>query len=382
MSTSIKLKFIPSKVKGKEGVICLQLIHNRKVKLLRTRFHLHPHEWKNQPEHIKTGLETELKQIADLIRLLKMQGDYTVEELADLYANNSFNGYLFPFIDYIVKDLTNNNRRKTASICLTAKRSFERFLCSQDILLDNIDNELMRKYENWLKDAGVMKNTVSCYMRALRSVYNQAVKRGLTMQKNPFANIFTRIDKTVKRAVNEEVIIRLKNLDLSVHSELALARDLFLFSFYMRGMSFVDMANLRKSNVKNGYIVYARSKTKQTLTVKIEDCMQEIISRYEQQTIDDYLLPIYTAQNRDNTSQLRNHNKRLKRISEMLKLEKPLSSYVSRHTWATLALRKGVPVEVISESMGHENETTTRIYLASLGQSVVDKANAEVIRLK
>jgi integrase len=174
----------------------------------------------------------------------------------------------------------------------------------------------------------------------------------------------------------------MRNLDLSAHSELALARDLFLFSFYMRGMSFVDMANLRKGNVKNGYIVYARSKTKQTLTVKIEDCMQKIITSYEQQTIDDYLLPIYTAQNRENTSQLRNHNKRLKRISEMLKLEKPLSSYVSRHTWATLALRKGVPEEVISESMGHENETTTRIYLASLGQSVVDKANAEIIKLK
>jgi site-specific recombinase XerD len=382
MSTSIKLKFIPSKVKGKEGVICLQLIHNRRIKLLRTRFHIYPHEWENQPEHIKTGLETEIHTIRDLIRLIEMRGDYTVEELANLYAHNSFNGYLYPFVDYVVKDLTNNNRRKTASICKTAKKSFERFLCSQDILLDNIDNELMRKYENWLKDAGVMKNTTSCYMRALRSVYNQAVKRGLTMQKNPFANIFTRIDKTVKRAVNEEVIIRLKNMDLSAHSELELARDLFMFSFYMRGMSFVDMANLRKSNVKNGYIVYVRSKTKQTLTVKIEDCMQEIITDYEQQIVDDYLLPVYTTQNRDNTSQLRNHNKRLKRISKMLKLEKPLSSYVSRHTWATLALRKGVPVEVISESMGHENETTTRIYLASLGQSVVDKANAEIIRLK
>ncbi|GHU62447.1 transposase [Bacteroidia bacterium] len=382
MSTSIKLKFIPSKVKGKEGVICLQLIHNRRIKLLRTRFHLHPHEWENQPEHIKTALESEIHTIRDLIRLLEMRGDYTVEELTDLYANNSFNGYLFPFIDYIVKDLTNNNRRKTASICMTAKKSFERFLGGQDILLDKIDNCLMQKYENYLKTTGMMKNTVSCYMRALRSVYNQAVKRGLTTQKNPFANIFTRIDKTVKRAVNEEIIVRLKNMDLSIHKELALARDLFMFSFYMRGISFIDMANLRKSNVKNGYVAYSRSKTRQILTVKLEACMQKIISRYESQTVDDYLLPVYTAQNRDNTSQLRNHNKRLKRISEMLGLGKSLSSYVTRHTWATLALRKGISIEVISESMGHENETTTRIYLASLDQSVVDKANAEIIKLE
>jgi len=398
MSTSIKFKFVPSKIKSKAGIICLQLIHNRKIKLLRTRFRLFPTEWDNQKEtvlfgnsdterqcylqSIKMGLDAESKQLAELIRILEMKSDYTVEELAELYTNNSFNGYFFPFVDYVVKNLKAGNRKKTASICITAQKSFERFLSGQDILIDKIDNDLMRKYENWLKSTGTMKNTVSCYMRSLRSVYNQAVKQGLTSQKNPFANIFTRIDKTVKRAVSEDVIVRLKNMDLSPHKELALARDLFMFSFYMRGISFVDMANLRKCNLKNGYIIYSRSKTRQMLTVKLEACMQEIISRYESQTIDDYLLPVYTAQNRDNASQLRNHNKRLKRISDLLGLEKPLSSYVTRHTWATLALRKGISIEVISESMGHENETTTRIYLASLGQSVVDKANAKIIRLE
>ncbi|MDR1652953.1 MAG: site-specific integrase, partial [Prevotellaceae bacterium] len=163
---------------------------------------------------------------------------------------------------------------------------------------------------------------------------------------------------------------------------LALARDLFLFSFYMRGISFVDMANLRKSNVQNGYITYFRSKTRQMLTVKIEPCMQKIILRYEAQTIDDYLLPVFTDTNRIHASQLRNYNKRLHRISQKLGLDKPISSYVSRHTWATIALRRGIPVEIISESMGHENEATTRIYLASLGQAVVDRANAEIIKLE
>ena len=398
MATSIRFKFIPSKITGKEGIICLQLIRNRKLKLLRTRFRLFPAEWDNQEEtvlfnnsgmerqsqlqSIKTGLDAELKQLDELIRILEMKRDYTIEELADLYTNSSFNGYLFPFINYIMKCLKEEKRNKTATILLTTKRSVERFLGGQDILLDKIDNDLIRKYETYLKNTGMMKNTISCYMRSLRSVYNQAVKRGLTSQKNPFNNIFTRIDKTIKRAVNEDVIIQLKNMDLSAHNELALARDLFMFSFYMRGISFVDMANLLKINLKNGYIIYFRSKTRQMLTVKLETCMQEIISRYELQTIDDYLLPVYTAQNRDNTSQLRNHNKRLKRISEMLGLDKPLSSYVSRHTWATMALRKGISIEIISESMGHENETTTRIYLASLGQSVVDKANAEIIKLK
>jgi site-specific recombinase XerD len=398
MSTSVKLKFIPSKIKDKAGAICLQLIHNRRIKLLRTRFRLFSTEWDNETETIffdnaqtgrkiylqsvKTRIEMELKQLEELIFLLEMKSNYTVDELVDLYIRNSFNGYLFPFIDYVVKNLKNSNRRKTAGICMTAKTSFERFLCGQDILLDKIDNDLMHKYETFLKNTGMMKNTISCYMRALRSVYNQSVKHGLTIQKNPFANIFTRIDKTVKRAVSEDVIVRLKNMDLSSHIELELARDLFMFSFYMRGISFIDMANLRKSNLKNGYIVYSRSKTRQMLTVKIEVCMQAIITKYYAQTIDDYLLPVYTVQNRDNTSQLRNHNKRLKRISDLLGLKKSISSYVTRHTWATLALRKGIPIEVISEGMGHESETTTRIYLASLEQSVVDKANADIIRLE
>ena len=398
MATSVKFKFIPSRITGKEGVICLQLIHNRKIKLLRTRFHLFPAEWDNQKEtvffgnsdmerqiylqSVKTGLSVELKQLAELTRILKMKSDYTVEELADLYTNSFFNGYLFPFIDYLVKKLNADNRKKTASVYTTAKRSFSNFRFGQDIMIDKIDNDLLLKYETYLKSIGMRKNSISCYMRALRSIYNQAVKKGLSTQKKPFYDIYTGVDKTTKRAVSEKIIIQLKNMDLFNKPTLALARDMFMFSFYLRGISFVDMANLKTNNLKNGYITYIRSKTKQALTIKVEDCMNEIVTRYSKQTINDFLLPIYTKHNQDHTSHLRTYNKRLKRISDLLGLEKTLSSYVTRHSWATMALRKGIPIEVISESMGHENETTTRIYLASLGQSTVDKANAEIIKLK
>ena len=375
----------------------MQLIHKRKIRLIKTRFRVFPSEWDKKKaeicfdhcdiarkihlQTIKTGLDDEIRRLNELIRLLEMKGDYTVDELSDLFIRNSFNGYFLPFMNHVVETLKESNRFKTAINCKTTKASFERFLCGNDILIDMIDNDLMRKYESYLKATGIVKNTIACYMRTLRSVYNQAVDRGLATQKKPFTGIFTSIDKTVKRAESEDVIVQIKKLNLSAHKELSLARDLFMFSFYMRGISFVDMANLRKSNLKNGYITYSRSKTGQKLTVKLEDCMQTIIAQYESQTVDDFLLPVYTTQNHDNISQLRTHNKRLKRIAGMLGLEKSLSSYVVRHTWATIALRKGIPVEVISESMGHENESTTRIYLASLDQSVVDKANAKIIQL-
>ena len=277
--------------------------------------------------------------INESIILLDIRGYYSVKELVDMYISNSFNGYLFTFIDLIIKNLKDDNRQKTASLYNTVKLSFYRFLSSQDILIDNIDNHLILKYETYLKNIGVRKNSISCYIRVLRSIYNQAVEKGLATQKNPFKGAYMGVDKTVKRAVSEDVVIQLKNMDLSGYKTLALAQDIFMFSFYMRGMSYVDMANLRKSNIKNGYIIYARSKTKQILTIKIEPCMQEIIARYQMQTIDDFLLPIYTLQNSDHISQLRTYNKRLKKISDMMELEKPLSSYVTRHSWATIARR-------------------------------------------
>jgi site-specific recombinase XerD len=384
-------------IENKEGVLYFQLIRNRRAKLITTRFRLLPTEWDERLssvitdtadqdrmpylQNIKEGLKYEIRQIYDLIAMLEKRGDYTVEELVEYYVNNSLNGYFFPFMEYQIKKLKSENRIKTASIYGTAKRSFSRFRYGEDILIEKIDSDLMKQYENYLKRNEVSNNSISCYMRALRAVYNQAIQSGLEIPKHPFKDVYTGIDKTSKRAITEDVIVELNKLNLAEYSHLQLARDLFMFSFYTRGMSFVDMANLRKKNVKNSYIVYARSKTRQMLTVKIEECMQKIVKRYEAQTIEDYLLPVYTAQNRDNISQLRTYNKRLKRISEILNLEKPLSSYVSRHSWATIALRKGFSVQVISEGMGHENEKTTRIYLASMDQSVMDDANARIIAL-
>jgi integrase len=239
----------------------------------------------------------------------------------------------------------------------------------------------MQEYDMYLKKEGLSANSISCYMRALRAIYNQAVGKGLAVARNPFKDIYTGINKTTKRAVNEYVITRLSKLDLSGQEHLKLAQDLFMFSFYTRGMSFKDMADLKQGNIKNGYIVYLRSKTKQILTIRIEKCMKEIINRYKDSTVDDYILPVYNKHNYNHASHLGTYNKRLKRISKILNLEKPLSSYVSRHSWATIAHRKGFPLQVISEGMGHENEKTTRIYLASLEQSVIDNANAQIIAL-
>jgi site-specific recombinase XerD len=395
--TSVRIKFRKSAIRDKEGVLYFQIIHKRKAKLITTRFHLFSHEWDARSstaridnansergmylQNMEESLNIETRQIYDLISMLEKRNDYTVKELAEYYIHHSFNGNFFPFIKYLIKKRRAENHTKTATLYETAQRSFARFRHGEDIRIDKLDHMLMQQYETYLRNNKLCINSISCYMRALRAIYNQAVQKGLTMSKNPFKDVYTGIDKTSKRAVREDIIMKLKGLNLSGHTSLQLTRDLFLFSFYTRGMSFIDMANLKQSNLKNGYIVYARSKTKQVLTVRIENCIEEILERYQHVTINDYALPVYNRKNQDYNSHLRTYNKRLKRISGMLDLEKPLSSYVARHSWATIALRKGISVQVISEGMGHENEKTTRIYLASLDQSVVDNANAQIIAL-
>jgi integrase len=220
-------------------------------------------------------------------------------------------------------------------------------------------------------------------MRILRAVYNKAVKAGLSDNRDLFSNVYTGVAKTEKRAVSADVVQRLKHLELSNKQGLSFSRDLFLLSFYLRGMAFVDLANLKKTNVQNGVIRYTRSKTKQDLRVKIEPCAMEILQKYSCKH-SDWLLSIlhsfeYCSKAYD--SALRLHNKRLLKLSKLLDLQESLSSYVARHSWATLAKKSKVDLAIISESLGHHSIVTTQIYLDSLDQDCIDDANSLVISM-
>ena len=135
------------------------------------------------------------------------------------------------------------------------------FRDGQDVPLDGINSDLMLMYEAYLKTRDVRMNTISFYMRNLRAVYNRAVEKGLTAQTYPFRHVYTGVEKTVKRAIPIIAIKELKELDLSLKPSLDFARDMFMFSFYTRGMSFIDMAYLKKSDLKNGILTYRRRKT-------------------------------------------------------------------------------------------------------------------------
>ena len=292
---------------------------------------------------------------------------------------------LFGFMDGVIADMLILGKMRIAESYASTLRSFKRFRKDEDVDIGHIDDTLIIGYEKFLHNSGVCHNSSSFYMRNLRAVYNRAVDEGITVQRSPFKHVYTGIERTRKRAVTIRVMRQIKEIDLRGKRNLEFARDMFLFSFYTRGMSFVDMAMLQKDDLRDGVLSYCRRKTGQQLVVNWEQCMQDIVDKYIDEATGKFLLPIIKRDDGDVRRQYLNasHNVNiaLKAIGSRLRLMKPLTMYVARHTWASVAKSMQVPLSVISEGMGHDSEETTRIYLSLMANGAVDRANHQIIKL-
>lgn len=261
--------------------------------------------------------------------------------------------------------------------------SFCRFRKGIDLPFESFDARLMELYEADMHQRGLSRNTSSFYLRILRTNYKLAVERGLTLDRHPFKHVYCGMDKTAKRSLTFDEIKRIKALDLSHCPAQDFARDMFLFSFCTRGMSFIDMAYLRKRDLINGYLIYRRRKTGQLLTVEWTSQMQAIVDKYPH-SATQYLLPIIRREDGSERRQYQNQmmriNRRLKDVAARVELSVPLSLYYSRHSWATIARRKEIPLSIISEGLGHDSESTTQIYLDSIRSCEVDEANREILK--
>ncbi len=395
--TSIKIKFRPSVVNGKEGSLYFQIIHNRVVRQLNTDYKVFANEWDAQTESIavcgirsnllldiQERLSWDVVRLEKVIRLLEIESRrFTADDVITLFHKQTKDSSFLNFMHGVIAQLKQLGKVRTSETYKATLKSFMSFRDEQDVPLDGITSDLMLMYEAHLKARGVRMNTISFYMRNLRAVYNRAVEKGLTPQQYPFRHVYTGVDKTVKRAIPIKDIKALKDMDLSMNPTLDFTRDMFMFSFYTRGMSFVDMAYLKKTDIKNGILTYRRRKTSQELSIKWEKCMAEIIAKYPENKTN-FLLPIIKEQGNERkqyNNALHLVNYHLKDLSKRLRLQRPLTMYVARHSWASAAKAKNVPLSVISEGMGHDSEATTQIYLASLETSVVDRANKMILGL-
>mgnify|MGYP001263367341 FL=1 len=396
---SIKVKFRPSTTAGKEGTIYYQIIQNRVIRQLKTDFRLFTHEWNNKNNSIIIGSDNrydflqsiqerinwDVKRLQSIIgRFENMHVIYTADDIISTFNKAVNEQSLFNFMQGTIAHLKQMGKIRTAENYSYALKSFMQFRLCKDVALSEIDSDLMQLYEAYLHGKGAVRNSSSFYMRIFRAVYNRALEKGLINQCNPFRHVYTGVDKTVKRAVPLSAIKRIKNMNLSLQPNLEFARDMFLFSFYTRGMAFVDMAYLKKSDLQNGSLSYRRRKTGQLLVIKWERCMQEIINKYSTDSSSSYLLPILKYPYLDSHKCYRNIlsgiNRHLKEIAKLVNISTPLSMYCARHSWASAAKYKNIPLSVISEGMGHDSESTTQIYLASLDNTLVDNANAQILK--
>lgn len=379
--TSIKVKFRPSADAEREGAIYYQIIHDRKVRQCSTPYRAFPKEWQTR---FREETRRDVERLTRIVRRMESRGtvlsaDDIVEEFK-LYRSRYT---LFRFMESVIMNLKECGKIRTAETYTATLQSFSRFRRGRDLMLDEITPDLIQAYEAYLRAGGAVPNTTSFYMRILRAVYNRAVESEAIEQRNPFRHVYTGTERTVKRAIPIAAISRIKNLELPQGSKMDFARDMFMLSFYLRGMSFVDMAFLRKKDRADNHVTYRRRKTGQRLDIAWTKEMQSIVEKYPPNPTQ-YLLPILTNPLSDERIAYRNRasciNRQLKTIARMTNIKIPLTLYCARHSWASAARTKGIPVSIISEGMGHDSEATTQIYLASLETSVIDRANALIIR--
>lgn len=396
---SIKVKFRPSTVPGREGSIYYQILQERKPRQLSTEYRIFSEEWDEKRGQIiapkdssrmvlittvRESVRSDVERLIKINRKFDLVGlSYTADDVIEEFHRYREEYSLFNFMEKLIFKHKQNGKIRTSETYTSTLKSFRKFRKDEDIMLDCITSEVMEEYEAWLKSNGLIPNSISFYTRVLRAVYNRAVEEGIIDNRYPFRKVYTGVDKTVKRALPLSIIKKIIGLELTMSPALDLARDMFLLSFYLRGMSFIDMAFLKKSDLRNGCVTYRRRKTGQQLIIAWEPEMQMILDKYPENDTD-YLLPIITkpVNNERNTYRNKgyNINHNLKKIAAMVGVNVPVTLYSARHSWASAAKAKGIPLSVISEGMGHDSEATTQIYLASLDTSVVDKANTIILK--
>lgn len=400
--TTIRLKFRPSSLLGTTGTLYYIVIHKRCVKWINTGYHIYREEWDEKAEslviprngerksellQIKSAIAREIKRRERIISNMESSNvDFSLEELCGAFGELAYIKTIFAFLQEQVSRQERLRRLGTAKTYHNAYLRFREFRKDADLAFDELTSDMIEEYEAWLTDRNLKQNTIRFYLRTLNTLLHKAVDEGLL---NDAGKLFCRVRlsyvKTTKRAISVVDIRAIQALHLPEKSILAFARDIFMFSFYMRGMPFVDIAFLKKTDLRNGILSYCRKKTNQHLTVAWEKEQHQIVERYAKQTENTpFMLPIIRktdgTEYRQYQRMQENINRALKKIGNMVGLKMPLTTYVARHSWASIARDLNIPITVISEGMGHQSYKTTQVYLDSIDTSRINEANRTIIR--
>lgn len=310
----------------------------------------------------------------------RKSGDYDIEDVFRVYGILTRETGFYAYFSQKILELHENGHEGTAHAYASSLRSMQRHLGKADFPFRKLSSRTMTGYHKKLLASGVCENTAVFYLHNIKALYRKGCREMGLELPCPFRDINIKAKKTAKRSLEVSVIKKISGLELEDGNPMSLARDIFMFSFYTRGMSFVDIALLKKNDIFPGEICYLRHKTGQLIRVGINREIRRILEKYEN-IPGEYIFPLFAEGLEPYAGYKSAYHKirySLKKISLSIGLETPLRLHAARHSWATIAGRNGEPVHVIGECLGHTSEKTTRIYLRELDRSVLDNVNDRV----
>lgn len=394
MNATIEVVCYKSKVlANNESPLMLRITKDRKRKYSSIGLSLNPVYWdfeKNKPRRNCPNRLYIERLIADKIeayrtKMIELQAE-NKEFTATTLHEQMFDRNSKPTVDEVfqtqIKNLKQTGRMGYALSHQEVYNSLIKFNKHLNIYFSDIDTIWLKRYETWLREQNFSENTIGRRFRTLRTVYNIAIEEKYVKAEHyPFKSY--KVSKlhqtTAKRAINKADIMRI----IEYHSTdfyTQFAVDLFTFSYFTGGINFVDIAYLKSDNIVDGRLIYTRRKTHKLIKLPLQSKAQEIIKRY-QQNDTHFLFPILSEFHKSLQQQsnrvhkvISKVNERLKVVGKELGIPINLTTYVARHSFATVLKREGVSTSIICESLGHSSEKITQIYLDSFENSQIDEA--------
>ncbi len=332
-------------------------------------------------------LSTRLLELEKKLLLMTFTDDLTITELRDALLSNGENTKVL-FTDFTkkeIKSLRDKGRFGNAQSYETALNRLIKF-AGEDLCVDMISYTLLKDFDTQLIVEGLSRNTVAVYMREIRALMNIAIRKKI-IEPNlyPFNSYKIKTEKTVSRAVTIKDLRKLQEAALEENTTMWHSRNIFFLIFNLIGISFIDLALLKKSSIQQGRIVYRRRKTGKIYSIKITAEAERIMNLYKDEN-NDYLISYLSIGETEKAEEreaiglkLKTCNKYLKKLGKQMELPIPLTTYVARYSWANVAKSLGYPKDQIAEALGHEyGNRITGIYLDDYGNDVIDAVNKHV----
>ncbi len=377
--------------------IIFRITHFKKVYTINSDVAIHEFHWDSKnhaiiKEHPNSRL-LNIKLLKEFFKIqqtvLSLDDDFTIEKFRNLVNGESGKARVMfkEFAQKLILKMFETNSTGNAIVYRTAVNRFINF-CGKDIPIDTIDYELLNKFNHHLIISGLKQNSISNYFRTIRAIYNKAIKQKVIERSYyPFFDITIKSERTSKRAISKDDLIKLKLVPLEEYSTAWRAFNYFMLSFYLRGISFTDLAYLKASNIMDGRIHYKRRKTHKNYSIKLFSPAEALFNKLKSDN-NGYLLPVLPNDSIEDSLEakkiikqwIKTTNKYLKRLSDQINCKISITTYSSRHGFATIAKRLGYSNELIAEALGHEyGNKITNIYLDAFDTDVLDDMHYKVV---